>query len=254
MTPDQFDDQTLMAYADGEADPQTAARLEQALAGDGALAIRLAVFIESRAAVQAALAPQLAEPLPSGLEASVRAMAARQAEVPAPGAAGAGVVSLADRRAARGSGFLPVALAAGLALAVGLGAGFLTGRSDVGQSPLEVAALADPAVTAALADLLSGDERDLPGGAKLRAIASFRDGSGALCREVEHDRADGATVVVVACRDAGDWSLRLAVAAGSEGGYAPVSSLETLDAYLASTEAGAPLSQEEEAAALVALR
>ena len=91
---------------------------------------------------------------------------------------------------------------------------------------------------------------------RLELIASFRNGDGQLCREFEFDRPGRQTIVSVACHpgssDAGSWSTQLAVLAPpSEGsGYAPASSLETLDAYLGAIHAGPPMSDDDEAVAL----
>ena len=48
MTREDFDDETLMAFADGELDEATSAQLETALAADDGLAARLAVFLDTR--------------------------------------------------------------------------------------------------------------------------------------------------------------------------------------------------------------
>ena len=114
-----------------------------------------------------------------------------------------------------------------------------------------MAGLGSPEVIGALTSVASGEETTLTGGERFAAIATFEDGAGALCREYELDRTTGETLVSVACHDGSDWSLRLAIAASSDStGYAPASSLDTLDAYLTATEAGAPMSLEDEAAAL----
>ena len=69
------------------------------------------------------------------------------------------------------------------------------------------------------------------------------------------DTAAGSSVVSVACRADGAWSVRFAVVAPvRDGGYAPASSMEALDAYLASAGAHEPLSPADEAAALAAGR
>ena len=167
----------------------------------------------------------------------------------------------ADSRAAAKRAFAPApAVSAAVALAVGAGTVWLAAgdaRSVAGRSGggLEVAGLQDPAISAALGLLPSGERSDLGDGASLSAIATFKDGAGALCREFEHDRAGGATVVAVACRMDGAWDIRFAIAAAgaASDGYAPASSLETLDAFLTATEAGAPLSAADEAAALGAI-
>jgi hypothetical protein len=264
MQSGEIDDEMLMAYADGELDADGMAAVEAAVAESEDVAVRLAEFFETRAALQDAYP---AEPVSDELADKVRAMAAGMA-VSAVGsavgsevgsgaapAAHANVVSLADRRAPRAGGWQPMALAASLALAVGLGAGWMLGaggdRAPVAQATL----LDDPAVREALTALPAGESLELADGGEVRAIASYRDGTGALCREVEHDRADRQTLVAVVCHEAGQWGLRLVVAAAAEQtGYAPASSLEVLDSYLSLTGAGEPLSPEDEAAALAGLR
>lgn len=250
MQSGEIDDEMLMAYADGELDADGMAAVEAAVAESEDVAVRLAEFFETRAALQDAYP---AEAVSDALADKVRAMAA--------GMAGSGTVaqanveSLADRRALRAAGWQPMALAASLALAVGLGAGWMLGAGGGSAPAMQATLLDDPAVRDALGGLPAGESLELAGGGEVRAIASYRDGTGALCREVEHDRADRQTVVAVVCHDAGQWGLRLVVAAAAEQtGYAPASSLEVLDSYLALTGAGEPMSPEDEAAALAGLR
>ena len=244
-------DETLMAYADGALPAAEAAEVERALAGDTALARRLAGFAGSRQAAKEAYAP--APDVPADLAARVRAMAAadaaRRAALPAMGT----VVDLQARR--RSVPFWQLPAAAVLALAVGLATAWFA-APDRGPAGLQVAGLDDAAVTEALATVASGESVALAGGGAFVAIASFRDGEGALCREFELDQAGGATVVAVACRDAAAWAVRLAVAAAVAGaeGYVPASSLDTVEAWLSANGAGAALSETEERAALDALR
>lgn len=241
-----FDDLTLMAHADGELDAETSRRIEDAAARDPELAARIAAFRGSAAAVAAAFDP--APAVPDRLRANVEAIiaAARAAEQGAQN-----VVPLAPR-GARPS-LRPMwlgAVAATLALAVGLGAG-LSLRAPAEGAGLSVAALGGEGIAATLASLPSGERADLPGGGTLEPIATFVTADGTICREFEVDGVQGGTVVSVACRAEGAWDVRLAIAApAAEGGYAPASSLDTLDAWLNATGAGAPMSAEEEAAAL----
>lgn len=248
-------DEMLMAYADGELDAEAAARVEAAMATDDSLGARMARMAEARAAVRRAY--QVAPPVPAALEARVREMIAakvaadRQAQAAPPAASN--VVDLASRR--RVVPFWQLPAAAMLALAVGAGSAWLAAPEGGGAAGLQMAGLEDPGLRAALASLPSGETARLEGGGRFVAIASFRDSEDRLCREFEHDQADGRTLVAVACRDAADWDLRFAIAAAGVDpeGYAPASSLEALDAYLTATGAGAPLSAADEAAALQAL-
>lgn len=245
MTP-EIDDETLMAYADGELEPAAAASVERALAADPRLAARVDLFRRTREAVALDARRAPAPPVPEALVARVRELAADAPATPAP--------NVLPFRAAPPAPRWQLPLAASIALAIGLGAGFLAGRDRVPVSGLQIAALADPAVGTALGIVRSGERTMLADGSEIEAIASFRGRDGELCREFEHGRT-GRTVVAVACREAGGWNVRFAVAtpAAPGTGYAPASSLETLDAYLTSTEAGQPLSPEEEAAALAGL-
>jgi hypothetical protein len=237
-------DEDLMAYADGEADAATQQWIDAALAEDDALAARLAVFLESREAVQAAFAPKLQEPVPEKLLAAVQAMATKAA-APAPG----NVVSLDAHRQGRRSMIVPGAMAA----AIVLGLGFVIGQAlgpIGGNRTTAVAALADPSIQTALSTVPTGDEQVIGQEATFRAIASFRDVDGTFCREFEHARPEGDTYVSVACDTGEDWAIKLVIATGSGTGYAPASALETLDAWMVSTEAQPPMSSTEEIEAL----
>lgn len=254
----EFDDRTLMAFADGELDDETAAAVEKAMETDDDLAGRVALFLDTRVQAKDALRPLVEEPVPAALGRSVRRMVdeAKQpgvsrddgtARVVAPGGR---VLPLRQQR-----WIMPLA-ASVAAIAFGIG-GYLAGVGT-GDAPygLAVAGLGSPALSEALGRVASGEGSVLAGsGDRIRAVASFRDANGALCREFEVDTAGGSSVVSVACRADGAWSVRFAVVAPvRDGGYAPASSMEALDAYLASAGAHEPLSREDEAAALAAGR
>jgi hypothetical protein len=140
-----------------------------------------------------------------------------------------------------------LALAASLALAVGLSAGaiFMSGAPQTG--PLDMTA----ELKAQLGTLPSGMQAALPDGREVSIIASFTDGAAAFCREYETTAAGRTAYVSVACRDGSDWSLRFAMAMASSGnGYAPAASLDALDAFYAASGASQPLSAEAEQAFL----
>ncbi len=244
-------DEMLMAYADGELTASEAADVERAMAEDETLAERAAVFADSRTALKRAFGA--APAVSADLEARIRAMAeADAASRQAPVSQG-NVIDLASRR--RVVPFWQMPAAAAIALAIGAGSVWLVTDGGRTMGGLEIAGLTDPSITDALTTLPSGDRLDLGGGMSLSAIATFQDGNGALCREFEHVRGGADRVVAVACRAGEAWDIRFAIAAAAPdaAGYSPASSLETLDAYLTATEAGAPLSAEDEAVALGAL-
>ncbi len=144
-------------------------------------------------------------------------------------------------------------LAASIAAVVGGIGGYLLALPGAPeQNSLHVAGINSPALGEALATVASGQEQELPETSqRFRAIATFRDSAGALCREFEVDSPDRSTVISVACRSGNAWQVSFAVvAAGTDAGYAPASSTEALDAYLTAIAAQAPMEEGEEAQAL----
>lgn len=241
MTRHDFDDETLMAFADGELDEATSARLEAALEADEALAERLAVFFESRTLVAGALKPLIDEPVPEALLESVRRMAddARSRETKT-----GNVVSLRPKPQQETRRWLMPLAASIVAVITGV-VGFTVGRnldSSTPDSTAQIAVLLDREASGQ--DIALGTS-----GETLHVIATFRDKNGSLCREYELKQASNSTVSV-ACRQDGTWVTQLALSSVKAEGYVPASAQETIDAYLSSIEAGAPLSPEEERAIL----
>lgn len=259
MTKTTFDDETLMAFADGEIDEATARLIEAAMETDDELVARVALFIETRASAQSALRPLLEEPVPDALAASVGRMIEqhRAAAVP-PGSVDdqplPGNVTPFKRKAEPVEAvrvrrwLFPVA--ASVVAVVVSALGYLAGSS--GSAPRafrDFAGLTDAGVVSALGSLQSGEEKEPAG---IRMISSFRDQSGVLCREFEMAPAAQDRIVSVACRQKGTWAIRIAVVsgAGDTSAYSPASAQEGVDTYLASIGASAPLSAEEERQAL----
>ena len=249
MTRHDFDDETLMACADGELDAAAARRVGEAAAADPEVAARIRVFRETREALRGAALARDDAPVPDALMARVRAtLAAAPAASP-----GENVVPF-RRRDASPRPRWQMSLVASAALLAGVLAGFLVAQVGGGRDGLRLAALDQPGLVAALGSTPSGERRGIEGG-EIAPIASYLNGDGEFCREFEFDGASGTTAVSIACHIGQAWDIRFAVAARGtdDSGYAPASSLETLDAYLTATGAGAPLSPEEEAAFLSAL-
>jgi anti-sigma factor RsiW len=246
-----IDDETLMAYADGQLAPEKAATVEKAMAEDEAIAKRVAMFTQSRMSVREAFGQ--APPVPDALTARIRAMAEADARQRAGEGAPTNVVSLSARR--RTVPFWQLPIAASIALAVGFLGGWNGAPREQADGGFSIASLDDPEVVSALGTERSGARTQLGSGAEIAVIASFLGTDGSLCREFEHD-SGGRTVVAVACHRDEAWTLEFAVAAAASdaSGYAPASSLDALDAWMSATEAGPPLSDAEEAAALDDLR
>ncbi|CAH0338607.1 hypothetical protein [Rhizobium sp. CECT 9324] len=240
----EFDDETLMAFADGELDDERAADIEAALALDDSLAERMAAFIDSRLLVSAAFKPLIDEPVPTALTASVaQAAAAAIDQAPAEASVIAfrsrpGSASPAPRRWA-------MPLAASIAvIAAGLG-GFLAGQANRHDE----ADTTSPRIAALQTEASGADIALAETGETLHLVASFRDQQGHLCREYEVT-----TIALqrteIACHGASGWVTRLALSNPATDGYMPASAQETLDTFLAAMGAGAPLSAEDEQTAL----
>jgi len=246
-----FSDETVMRYVDGELDEETSALLEAELATDADLNRRLEMFAETRMAAQEALRPMLDEPVPEQLRASVEAMVAKAKAPPADQSAPIGTGKA--RLLSPANDWIRLAAAACIAAVLGVVAGMMLGDREP-TNGLQIADIGDGSLAAALRSVPTGSEKALDGGA-FKAIASFRDNRQALCREFEVAMAGNSRVTSVACVEAGQWKLRFAVSLpGNDQGYAPASSSETLDAYLAAINAGAPLGAAEEKAALEGIR
>lgn len=279
MTELRFSDETLMAFADGELDRETQEAVERAMETDDDVVSRVALFIETRARAKEGMAPFLDEPVPDELLSRVTEMVeAAAATEPTekhdqshePGKpeepAETTVVPFARRSKPDRASARPAAITAGpwalplaacLALVIGATGGLLVGGSDSGgTSPLQIAGFDQPGLIAALNSVRSGDETTLgESGDRFRAIASYRDEAGTFCREFEIDLETQSTTVAVACRPQDTWNVQFTVVAGQNTeGYAPASSMESLEAYLNAVGAGEALSAEDEATLLQALR
>ncbi|MEO1140431.1 MAG: hypothetical protein AAFW87_13355 [Pseudomonadota bacterium] len=248
MTEKQFTDEQLMAFADGLADPQDTAAIEAAVANDAALAGRVDMFRQTTVHLSELAAARIVD-VPEALEAKVREMAmASDAENDTK------VVEFAQMRAQSRPSWYQMPLAASLFLAIGVAGTYFVLQPAIGTNTadLQVAGLNHPSVKSALNGLPSGARQPTTDGGEVALIASFTNADGEICREFELDHPDRQAIVSVACHDSAGWNVRLAIAAApvAETGYAPASSLETLDAYLSATQASAPMEAEAEIEAL----
>lgn len=257
MTTRDFDDETLMAFADGELDPATTEAVAAAVDADPALAARLGMFMETRSLARSAFAPMLERPVPQALTDTVRA---GMAEPPAVESPVARVIPFRARSrktpppattpSATAPRRLPLPVAACIAIVAAGATGYLAGAGFGPEAPVRTAFLDVPGLGEALSSVASGEKSELAGGARFEAVSSFRDPQERLCREFVF-AGSSAAYVAVACQEEADWNVAFAVSTPTaEGGYQPASSLETLDSFLTSIDAGPPLSAEEEAAAL----
>jgi len=193
-------DETLMAYADGELDAATRASIEAAMQDDPDIARRVARHRALREAMQGAFSGVLEEPVPE------RLIAAARGQNTAPKGA---VVELtlareaARRKTSLRSGWLPAAMAASLALGVGLGFLAWQGRGGLIQPGSGGGLVAKAALAEALSTELSDDRSPA-----LVAIAhlSFRAKSGEYCRTFSLTGTDASSGL--ACREGNDWKIK----------------------------------------------
>jgi hypothetical protein len=241
-------DEMLMALADGELTGPDASKLLARIRANPDLAARYALFTETAAALREAMDPGA---VPDHL---IAAVLTAPTGLPAPEAGAARVVPLRrDGGAGRGRAVIwPMALAASLVLAVGVG-GFLTGRSlapvAAPQSGTLAASIGPEAAAVALAGVATGGSVMLEDGSTARALGSFDTDLG-LCRLIGLEGADGHADRAVICLDAERrWRSALTVTEGQSGLFLPASDMavEVIDAFLDGIGAGAALPPAAEA-------
>lgn len=260
-------DDTLSAFLDGELPDAERDRVAAALESDAVTAARLAQLQRIDAALKQAW-PSGSTTLPAGIATALDRLAAAyeaQTKAAAPG----NIVSLDARRAssARRSSRTPWrrwSLAASIIAIFGAGIALFAplriGETQFALLPANGAVLPDghPLATT-LSETASGTTRLWPGAANRAAtvypVMSFRDGTGALCREFEV--ADGSAVAMgVACRRQAGWTIEAIETATGRGstseGYVPAASAvpAAVETTIDRLMAGDPLDPPAEAAAL----
>ena len=258
----QLDEETLMAYVDGELDPRRAAEVEALLAEDAEARATVQMFRDSAALVRGAFDPILREPVPARLLAAVNAPVTSK---------------VSDIRLARRSPlsrFFPQtvwARAAAVALLIGAGAGYLTAQWQSGVlEPSAQVATIDPLLNEALETTASGAvfaRQERGGGIErnIMPLLTFRDANQRYCREFESTLKvpDGQQVSYgVACRAQGVWQPQALMArqlisptlrsdpAADHSQYVPAMGGEVagFDTVIEQLMVGPPLSPEEETA------
>ena len=184
----------LMAYADGEADPLTAKRVERAMAADPALAAEVERQRALTAKLRAAYGTLDAAPVPAGIAALLQE-SARVTPMPA------------RRAPARGWwGAIAASLVAGVVL------GQFVPREDGGSfAQRGGATVAAGSLDRALATQLASTQ---PQDAPVRIGLTFRNRDAALCRTFEQAATSG-----IACSRGDAWRIeRLYAADPARGG------------------------------------
>ena len=232
-----INDETLMAYADGELDAATRARVEAALAGDAALAQRVAAHRALAQQLRGSFAGVLAEPVPQRLLDAAR----NHHDAPGADTHSAKVIELRPRTAPRWREW--GALAAGLLLgALGLQ------LAKQSQAPLitthDGIALASGGLAHALDTQLAANQ---PAAATIHLGISFRTHDGHYCRTFTLPAAAGLT-----CRSDEGWRLSVLSSTDNGGGTYRQAASSLPPAVLQAVQdsiAGAPLDAAAEARA-----
>ncbi len=201
-----------MAVADGEASRDDERKLQAALAVNPALASQFAAFKATGRELGRVFDEVMAMPVPDQLV---------QAVLSAPAPRGRSQTTrLMGKAPSRwrdlfSSWEVPALTFAAAALAFTAG-GLLMGRPAANlPESAQVASLGSIApvagLTEALAKVASGSEQQLQtkaGAISVRVVETFRDQSGAPCREFEAQSATGPRQFGVACRSAAGWQLK----------------------------------------------
>jgi hypothetical protein len=249
---DDFAEEELMAYADGELEPARAAELAALLAKRPDLARRVDMFARTRTSAAAGVKAHLDRPVPAKLKASIEDMVRHASQRDS----AEQVIPFEPRKkpapVALGNWIAPIA-ACIVALVSGA-IGYWLATQTAGQSgSYQIAGLADPELDQLLSKLPSGEKSRLAGsGAEISIMSSFYRSDQALCREFAVAHGGFGDHLAVACRSSGKWSIDLALrtSGGSGDTYKPASSAETLDAFLHALGAGPALEGQAETDAL----
>lgn len=246
MSTPRFDDETLMAYADGELDAATRERIAAAAAADAGIAARIAMHAALRTRLRDAFDPVTAEPVPDRLVNAIRG--------PAVAHGSREVASLEGHRARRQEERRRWSWPEWGSLAASLVIGVMVGQFAM-RSPTEVTArggalLADGPLAAALTEQLAGAQGD---DAAVLVGISFLSRSGDYCRTFEW--REDSRLAGLACREEAGWRLRVLSEVGAQpvpAGNLRMASAALPAAVLATVEAeidGEPLDAQGEAAA-----
>lgn len=239
-------DEMLSAFLDGELEPSRADEIRAALSNEPALRARLAQFRQSDDVMRSAASTLENRHLPK----SVTTLLGHEHSD-----AGDLVRQRGDRP--RDGRFWPTALAASIALVVGLVSGSLyLGTTVEAGAPgsQDVAGRVEPGqpLFAALEAVPSGETVTMgTAEATMHPVLSFESVGGEVCREFEFSRPNE-SVRAIACRENEAWRVDFAVRAESleaNSGYqtASASDVKLIDEYVAGVMAGDAFGAETEA-------
>ncbi len=264
----KLDDEILVAYVDGELPPDEAAKVDAAVRSDSEVRDAVRVFRDSADIVKRGLDPILDEPVPE----NVRALFDRPAPRRTPARSFDLVAWLAG---AVGELWRPaVPVAASLALAIGLGGGFLLstlGSGDGGpagagfvQTASDLEAFEDALEKTATATTVAWSNTGTGTEWTVTPVFTFKSKQGSYCREYEQQARTGdrrVEISGIACRASdGTWRIRTVVARAADGdarpaaadsgtGYVPASGPElgVIDATIEELVGEGPIDAADEA-------
>lgn len=218
------DDETLIAYVDGELDETARAAFEARLAADPELAARVDAHRSLNARLSAAFGPIADEPIPANLKALFEQPPAQTAPPPA-----GEVIAFAPRKKAETpKATLPPMLGKVAALAaclvVGFGAMMLFAPNEGDYRTEGQHLVAQGALERSLSRQLAADSGSTAIG------LTFADQSGALCRTFTTSANEG-----LACHQNGKWRIEALMAKAEQGEFRQAGSsliLQAVDARL----------------------
>lgn len=222
MTATNWTDEALMRRVDGEMTAGESARLDADVAGDPALAGRLAAMRSLRDAARAAF-PAAVD---SRDEALARMIAGEASVETKPGLRARLGEAFAPRKAGLWAGLAVAGFVAGVVLGPALGGGGSGGDLVTRDGVVAEAALVRVLDTGLAADGPDGDGRAVG--------LTFRDGQQRWCRTFDHA---GAGMAGLACRDGDAWRIEALARSGPAGGEIRMASSETPAAILAAVDA-----------------
>lgn len=208
-----FDDETLMAFADGELDAALNAEISAAMDRDPALAQRVERYRALRTRVAGAYAPVLEQPVPERLVAAANGPAAPRLPGAEPRAAVLQFPARAETvesRRWRAREWL--ALAASLVLGMLLSWQFLAPSQRTMVVAADGALVARGALARALDSQLASTQRPAD---PVQIGLTFRSQDGSYCRSFTLTRAATAGL---ACRAAGEWRIPVTASAAEVAG------------------------------------
>ena len=241
-----INDEHISAFLDGELEAHEMAAMRAVIAKDEAVAARIEAF----AAVDAKLKQRYGnideQALPEGLLAMIESATSK-----APTQKTAEIIELSRWQRTKKQVQEHFAVAASVALMLGLGVGFFASQHSIQPSAFESNSWQH--VAQHLHDAPSGELRELGGGAAIKVQLSFKGQDGALCRQYYQQSADATQASDnVACNYGGQWQLtaRVPAAIKQQGTYATASKSAAIDRVLDSIMADSPMSFEQEQRAI----